>query len=452
MDNEIVGLEVINRQKLVDVDQLKNDKIMEELGIYETVHRQSERLSALLEIGRDISATLDLPTVLKRIARHARELLEAHDSDIYLLEPDGQTLRPIVSYGRYIEETLAMPIKLGKGIVGWVAKSGNAEVINYAETDPRSIQIPGTPKEPYALLCAPLIYRERLMGVMALGRHGNEKLFFQEDLDFLVSLARQAAIAIENARLYANEQRRTEELAQALKQQKELDRLKNEFIQNVSHELRTPVTIIHGYADLLVSGELGELHPDQKQPMIVIARRANNLRKLVDDLTAILETQAREFGRVKIDLIKLIEKSCIDFRMAAKAAKLDFYISVEPGIPLILGNRDYLIRMVENLIGNAIKFTPPGGCVRVRIYKRDSKVVFEVSDTGVGIPAEHLSRIFDRFYQVDGGITRRYGGTGLGLALVKEIVTAHDGSISVESQVGKGSVFCVTLPACVTKE
>ncbi|MBN1314190.1 MAG: GAF domain-containing protein [Anaerolineales bacterium] len=425
---------------------------MDKLRLYETMHRQSERLSALLEIGRDISATLDLPTVLKRIARHARELLAAHDSDIYLIEPDGQTLRPIVSYGRYIEETLAMPIRMGKGIVGWVAKSGIAEVINYAETDPRSIQIPGTPKEPYALLCAPLIFRERTMGIMALGRHGNEKLYVQEDLDFLVSLARQAAVAIENARLYATEQRRREELAQALKQQQELDRLKNEFIQNVSHELRTPVTIIHGYADLLVSGELGELNPEQRQPVTVIANRADSLRKLVDDLTALLEAQARDFGRVKIDLSKLVEKTLIDFMLAAKSAKLDFQVAIEPDLPQVLGNKDFLTRMIENLIDNALKFTPSGGCVKVVFSRQESKNVIEVIDTGVGIPEDHLSRIFERFYQVDGGITRRYGGTGLGLALVKEIVSAHHGEITVASQVGRGSLFRVSLPALVDVE
>ena len=430
----------------VQVRKAKEQAETRSTQLYKETRLQANKLAALLEIGSDISSTLDLAAVLRRIARHAGELLDVDETDIYFLDERNARLRPIVSLGNYEEETLALPLKMGEGIVGWIAQSGVAEVINHAERDPRAVQIPGTPVEPNALVCAPLIYGGHVRGVMSLGRTNPKKDFTQADLDFLVSLARQAAIAIENARLYADEQQRTEELARALEQQRDLDRLKDQFIQNVSHELRTPVTIIQGYAELLESGDLGHLLPEHKEPISIIARRAQSLRKLVDDLTTILQTQARGFGRLPVNLTKMVHDVMADFQPVAEQSGLRIAAYVEPGLPAFRGNYDYLRRMMDNLVDNAVKFTPPGGDVSIAVSHKARDLFIKVKDTGVGIPENQLERIFERFYQVDGGIARKYGGTGLGLALVKEIAASHDGRVTVRSQEGMGSEFCVQLP------
>jgi len=414
--------------------------------LYQETLQQSSKLAALLEIGQDISAILDLEKVLARIASHAKELLDSDDSDVYLLQPDGKTLRAIVSLGDYAEQMESTPLQVGEGIVGHVAMMGVPEIVDQTEFDERAVYIPGTPHESHCLMCAPLVARGEIIGVMALARNGREDGFVDDDLDFLVGLARQAAIAIENARHYATEQKRNEELARALEQQRELDRLKDQFIQNVSHELRTPVAIILGYSDLLSKGELGELQPDQQQPMDTIARRASMLHKLVDDLTAILQAEAQEVRLYPVDMSELAANVVDDYVLAAEKAGLTMVAEVDADLPAVFGDLDHLRRALDNLIGNAIKFTEPGGRISVSLKQIGETLVLDVIDNGVGIPMEELDRIFDRFYQVDGTMTRRYGGTGLGLALVKEIVRVHGGSILVESEPDKGSIFHVTLP------
>jgi signal transduction histidine kinase len=136
-----------------------------------------------------------------------------------------------------------------------------------------------------------------------------------------------------------------------------------------------------------------------------------------------------------------------DFQVLADQAGLDLQSDISARVPIVLGDAEHLRRVVDNLIGNALKFTPSGGRVAVRLSSRDGQVVFQVADTGIGIASEHLERIFERFYQVDGTTRRTHGGCGLGLALVKEIVEKHGGGVSVESQPGQGSTFTVQLPA-----
>ncbi len=420
---------------------------IETAQLYQDARRRASELAALIEIDRHISSTLDLTVVLERIATHAQELLKADDSEVYLLEPDQQTLRAIVALGNYPDEIMKMSLRLGEGIVGDVAQRRTAEMINDAPGDPRSKRVPDTPDVPEALMCAALISKGELLGMMVVVRTGEHPSFVQSDLDFLKGLAGQAAIAIENARLYATEQQRAHELVRALEQQRDLDRMKNEFIQNISHELRTPLSIVRGYAELLEQGDLGDLPPAQRDSIGVIARRSRMLSKMLDDLLAILAAESRRMAKEVVDLAKLIEGMLIDFQPAARQAGIVLAANIAPDVPPVSGDPVHLRRVVDNLVSNALKFTPSGGHVAVCLTQDGGSVVLEVSDTGIGIPPEQQQRIFDRFYQIDGSTTRRYGGVGLGLALVKEIVESHGGRVSVVSRENQGSTFRVILPA-----
>jgi signal transduction histidine kinase len=259
-------------------------------------------------------------------------------------------------------------------------------------------------------------------------------------------MGRQIAVALENARMYAIEQQRTVELARALEQQRELDRLKNQFIQNVSHELRTPLAMILGYAELLAAGELGEVRPEQQGPLEIIVQRSCVLRDLIGNITAILESEIREPVWESVSLSELVGEAMNDFQVLADQAGLELHGDISAKVPIVLGDAEHLRRVVDNLIGNALKFTPSGGRVAVRLSGHDEKVELEVADTGIGIASEHHESIFERFYQVDGTTRRIHGGCGLGLALVKEIVERHGGGVSIESQLGRGSTFTVWLP------
>jgi signal transduction histidine kinase len=266
-------------------------------------------------------------------------------------------------------------------------------------------------------------------------------------MPLLSILASQAAVAITNARLYAREQERADALAYALEKQRELDRLQNEFLQNVSHELRTPLSIVYGYVELLNSGEMGELLPEHKESMNIIARRVQMLRKMVEDFTAILERETSESQPKPVSLENLVQMLLEDFEVSAQQAGLTLAVEIAPGLPPVHGRAGQLRQVIDNLVANALKFTSRGGTITLRLRQEESDVVIQVSDTGIGIPENQLERIFERFYQVDGSASRRYGGTGLGLALVKEIVESHNGRVTVQSTVGQGSTFQIWLPS-----
>jgi signal transduction histidine kinase len=302
------------------------------------------------------------------------------------------------------------------------------------------------------VVLVPLRTGKKEVGILAVccpgGReHGHA--FTPVDLNRLLIVGGQVAIALENARLYAVEQQRTVELARALEQQRELDELKDEFIRNVSHELRTPLAMIVGYAELLVSEDLGEVGPEQEEPLQVILQRSLILRDLVGNITAMFDNQDRTRLWAPVALEELTRTAVAEFQIMAREARLALTHEIDAKVPPVLGDEDHLRRVVDNLVDNALKFTPPGGKVVVRLAGDQNDVMLEVVDTGIGIGVEHQKRIFERFYQIDGTIRRIHGGCGLGLALVREIVETHGGKIAVKSRLGQGSTFRVRLPAAV---
>jgi PAS domain S-box-containing protein len=311
---------------------------------------------------------------------------------------------------------------------------------------PQRIQALWT-KEMHAVLGVPLTFQETLIGFLALGVERTDALN-DTHVEITQEVADQLAVAIQNARLLEAERRRGAELEAALARQEELDSLKNEFIQNVSHELRSPLALIRGYAEILADGELGELQQEQQKPIKTIVRRSRMLSDLVEDITLILGAETRPLEQMPLSPDEVARTAVEDFRVAVDQAGLKLQAEIVPGLPPVSGSLTYLRRVMDNLLSNAIKFTSEGGTITVRAWQEGKQVALEVQDSGIGIPAEQLERIFERFYQVDGSARRRYGGVGLGLALVKEIVSLHGGQVTVTSQVDEGSTFTITLPIC----
>lgn len=301
-----------------------------------------------------------------------------------------------------------------------------------------------------SLVLVPLRTGNKDVGILGLSQptaSGRTVPLTPSDMNLLSIMGGQIAIALENARMYATEQQRRAELARALEQQLELDRLKNQLIQNVSHELRTPLAMILGYAELLAAGELGEVRAQQQGPLDIIVQRSYVLRELIDNITAILESEIRDPVREEVQFTDLVGDAILDFQVLADQAGLTLQGDLPDQVPPVLGDAEHLRRVVDNLIGNAIKFTAIGGTIAICLYTIGDQVVLHVADTGIGIDPDDQARIFDRFYQVDGTTRRTHGGCGLGLALVKEIVERHEGAVSVESQLDHGSTFTVRLPA-----
>jgi len=409
----------------------------------EEVQRRTAQLEAVRQVGLELTAELDLDVLLHSIMSRAVELLGGTSGGLYLYQPEQDVLMLSVTAGSNVVP-VGTTLHQGEGLSGRVWETGEPLIVDdYQHWERRTPSRAGYPN--VAIVGAPIRWGAEFLGVLNV-RADPRRAFSPADAELLGLFATQAAIAIRNARLYATEKKRAAALARALEQQQELDRLKNELIQNVSHELRTPLGITLGYAELLESGELGELQPEQQEAMTVVARRARMLKEMMDDFIIILEAERRELKPEQVDLADLIHTLMSDFQAAAEQVGLALAAEVALDLPPLFGDPHHLRRVLDNLLGNALKFTPAGGTVTVRLWRDEGEAVLEVADTGVGIPRGQLDRIFERFYQVDGSTSRRYGGTGLGLALVKEVIEAHSGTVGVESEPGRGSTFTVRLP------
>lgn len=257
-----------------------------------------------------------------------------------------------------------------------------------------------------------------------------------------------AALQEANRNLELRVSERTAELRQALGRLQELNTLKTNLISNVSHELRTPLAHVKGYVELLEGKELGQLTPEQGKAVSVISRATLRLEHLIEDLIA-FSTASREGLALDLrpaQLTQLAEATLERSKDKAALAGVAIQLSVDRGLPYVQADMDKLSWVLYQLVDNAIKFTPSGGRVKLWAEQVDRYVTVAVSDTGIGIPSDKFEEIFEPFHQLDGSPTRRRGGTGLGLALVKQIVSAHGASILVESAENAGSTFRFDLP------
>jgi len=241
---------------------------------------------------------------------------------------------------------------------------------------------------------------------------------------------------------------KNKQLEESYARLKELDRLKSNFLATMSHELRTPLTSVIGYSEMMLEGLGGPLTAEQREYLGIIMEKGENLLQLI---TSILDISKIEAGRVRLVLSEVDVGQLLRDAVATilpLARKKGLKVTCEPGgAPRLQADREKLRQCLVNLASNAVKFTPAGGTLAVSSRTLpDERVALDVADTGIGISDEHLSRVFDVFYQVDGSTTREYGGAGLGLAIVKSFVEAHGGEVAVASRAGQGSTFSVILP------
>ncbi len=246
-----------------------------------------------------------------------------------------------------------------------------------------------------------------------------------------------------NAQLEARVRQRTAELQEALNRLSELNKLKSNFVANISHELRTPLTHLNGYLELLAAGDLGDLSVEQKQAVGVMTRSTERLTQLIEDLILF---SMEERGQVTLRLSPTrVDALCSQAYARMQPRALENHLTLEvhcmPEMPAVEADQDKILWVLNQLLDNAIKFTPEGGTVALYGDEDGGLIRLAVTDTGIGIPENRLNEIFEPFHKLDGSSTRRYGGTGMGLSLVKKIVEAHGSVIHVTSAPGKGSQF-----------
>ena len=228
---------------------------------------------------------------------------------------------------------------------------------------------------------------------------------------------------------------------------KKLEKMRSEFVANVSHELRTPLTSIQGFVETLKDGAIND--PGKAQYFLeIIEKQSNRLNNLIEDILQLSKIESQEIimNLQSINLRDLIDKTISEFKKKIEQKNHKIKINISPQLPLIKADPEQIEVVFRNLLDNAIKYTPNGGEIYISAFEKAENIYIEVADNGIGISAEHLPRIFERFYRADKDRSRKLGGTGLGLAIVKHIVQANQGTIGVESKPGKGSKFFFTLP------
>ncbi|MCD8511326.1 MAG: ATP-binding protein [Bacillus sp. (in: Bacteria)] len=224
----------------------------------------------------------------------------------------------------------------------------------------------------------------------------------------------------------------------------EVDKLKSELVSTVSHELRTPLASVLGFTELLLTKDLKRER--QKQYIQTIHKEAHRLTKLINDFLDLqrMEAGVQTYVKERVQLEELIVDVIETFRSSNKNHQ--FFLKNQVNTPYILGDEEKLIQLFTNLIGNAVKFSPDGGMITISINKKNNQLIIHVADDGLGIPEEALPKLFQKFQRIDNSDRRKIGGTGLGLAICKEIVSGHDGDITVRTELGKGTVFTLYFP------
>jgi signal transduction histidine kinase len=388
------------------------------------------------------AATLDFNQVLERTMQMLHTYMKLDMISFVVPGPESHImhLHPSQIGFEVPLDTIRVPID--QSVAGRAYQTGVPILVADIHTCPYYFEgAPGVRSE----LAIPVRVNEKVRGVLDLESR-KPNAFNKASMEFYAAIAGQLSITLHNADLYAATEQHAHDLEGALEQSLELERLKGEFIQNVSHELRLPITLIKGYSTLLATGELGDLNDPQQRAANVIARRCDNISDLVNDILLILLNEESPADHTPVHLQPLLKATVDDFHVQADHAGLSLHADIHPDVQPVYGITEHLRRVMDNLLSNAVKFTPEGGSITVNLTQENGHAMLRVRDTGIGIPPEEHQRIFERFYQVDGSARRRYGGTGLGLALVKEVVEACDGCVEVKSKPGDGTTFTICLP------
>jgi signal transduction histidine kinase len=416
---------------------------IENTRLFEEVQARNRDLTALGEVGRAVSSTLDLKAVLKTIVDRAVELSGTDGGSIFYFREDIGRFELGETAG-LDEEVIArfrkLDIAAGQtGLGEAIASARPLQIVDITMRPSNPLRDAAIEAGLRAALIVPLLSADAPLGALVLQRR-QPREFPAAMVSLMQAFADQSAIALENARLFA-------EIAQKSRELEIASQHKSQFVANMSHELRTPLAAILGYAELMQEGFYEAQGP---KSIDALSRIRSNGRHLLGLINTVLDIAKIESGQFTLNMAEYAIESVVETVRSATESlaqnkNLALKTEVAKPLPVGVGDEQRLTQVLMNLVGNAIKFTDTGE-VRVSARSSDGHFNVSVSDTGPGIPAEHQTRIFEQFQQVDNSNTRAKGGTGLGLAIAKQIMEMHGGRIWVTSTLGKGSTFQLELP------
>jgi PAS domain S-box-containing protein len=423
---------------------------LEGARLLEQTQQHAVEMGTVARVSAIASTILDVRELLQTVADLTRERFHLYHVAIFLFDQEEEVLfwststeLPVPALaGRQatLAEQLPTVIELShpKSLIARSARSRQPLVVNDVLQGENVLAHPLLP-DTRSELTVPLIVGDSLLGVLDLQSDVPFR-FGDDDVRIQTTLAAQVAVALQNARLYA------EQLATA-KRLREVDRLKSEFLASMSHELRTPLNSIIGFADVLLEGIDGPLNERMEEDVTLIRDSGRHLRELIGGILDMSKIEAgmMELRYEEIDMVRLGRELMATARTLVKEKDLVLSFEVEPDIGMIEADRTRLIQVLLNLIGNAIKFTE-FGTVTLAVKDQTDHLLVSVKDTGIGLLPEEIPIIFEQFRQIDGSLTRKAGGTGLGVPISKSLVELHGGKMWVESRPGQGSTFWFTIP------
>jgi signal transduction histidine kinase len=402
--------------------------------------RLVSRLSRLVEISVTLNSTLDLDRLLQFIIESAAELAECEGASILLVDENTHDLFFAASTGSDPKELAKIPVPMEGSIAGTIYREDRTLILNEVGDDPRHFRQVGEKVkfETRSLIGVPMRIRDKVTGVLE-AVNKRQGAFDETDAQTLSIIAAQAAVAIHNARLVSALQQAYQELGQ-------LDKLKTDFIAIASHELRTPLGVILGYAAILREEAKDAVASDQAETVLNSALR---MRALIEAMTNmnLMRVGTGEMSLELRSLGEVVQAAHDEVAPMIQAKGQALVLRLPPVTLTSIVDRSKLVMALTNLLNNAMRFTPDGGHILLELEPHGAEAWIRVRDDGPGIPADQLMRIFDQFYQVEGHMTRRHQGMGLGLAIVRAIVGAHGGRVWAESHgPGTGATFTIALP------
>ncbi|MCX5714682.1 MAG: GAF domain-containing sensor histidine kinase [Candidatus Omnitrophica bacterium] len=435
--------EMDEQAKLIVRTDMELNKTQEELD------KKMSGLYALQRLSRSMSTTLEEPQIFKRIDSSCLDELGFDKACCFLLNNANERFELRLSLG-YTEDELGRIFSFAEEnkqlFLGLMGGDSNMSNLSFKEDAELKNEITRT-FSAHSFVISPVLPKEGLKGFLFAGTENTDFAITEGDEELISILANQLGQALENARLFEKTwlaqqslekkvEERTRALSQALEEVKTINRRKSDFVSAVSHELRTPLTSIKGYASILLAGKLGAVPEEVHLRLEKINKHSDELTNIVNDLLDISRIESGKIAMKPVpqDLTVILEQVG------------DLFTKISGDALVVLADAGQLARVFINIIGNALKFTPPGGKITVQSHKHDTMIQIDISDTGCGIPPEAKEKIFEEFYRVENSINEQVKGTGLGLTLVKRIIEAHGGKIWVESKIGAGSTFSFTLP------
>jgi signal transduction histidine kinase len=443
-DRHLELLETFAAQAVIAIENARLLKELEERT--HELSRSVDQLTALGEVGRAVSSTLDLETVLTTIVSRAVQLSELDGGVVFEYDAVAEELVHRVATetgGTLAEARRATRVRKGEGVVGRTAitlEPAQLPDITVRGADQSRLRENLIASGIRAILAVPMLSEDRLVGCLVVSRNQPGE-FPVETVDLLRTFATQSALAIQNARLF-------EEIADKGRQLEAASRHKSEFLANMSHELRTPLNAVIGFSEVLLQRMFGELNAKQDEYLKDIYASGQHLLSLIND---ILDLSKIEAGRMELTpapfhLPSALENAVTLVKERAARHAIVLHVDVDPRLGEVVGDERKVKQVLLNLLSNAVKFTPEGGRISLKAAGGDGVVEIAVTDTGIGIAPEDQAAIFEEFRQVGSDEIRKQEGTGLGLTLARKFVELHGGRIWVQSDVGRGSTFTFTLP------